>query len=70
MTLIEYVQSLRIEDAMRLLETGTTAVDEISEDVGYEDHSFFRRLFKRLTGLTPGQYRRMFQQVIDAAELV
>lgn len=55
---------------MRLLETGTTAVDEISEDVGYEDHSFFRRLFKRLTGLTPGQYRRMFQQVIDAAELV
>lgn len=68
-TLIEYVQSLRIEEAKRLLETGAIAVDEISEDVGYEDHSFFRRLFKRLTGLTPGQYRRMFQPVIDAAEL-
>jgi YesN/AraC family two-component response regulator len=36
-------------------------IDEVSEAVGYLDISFFRRLFKRLTGLTPGKYRRMFQ---------
>lgn len=60
-TLIEFLQNLRIEEAKRLLETGATPVDEISYEVGYEDASFFRRLFKRVVGLTPSQYRRMFQ---------
>ena len=62
-TLIDYLQNLRIEEAKRLLETEQTAVDEISVAVCYEDPSFFRRLFKRRTGLTPSQYRRMFQPV-------
>lgn len=59
-TLIGYVQNLRIEDAKRLLETGTLAADEIAAAVGYDNHAFFRRLFKRSTGMTPGAYRRMF----------
>jgi transcriptional regulator GlxA family with amidase domain len=65
-TLIEYLQDLRIEEAKRLLEGTATAVDEISFEVGYEDASFFRRLFKRRTSLTPGQYRRMFRAVVEA----
>jgi transcriptional regulator GlxA family with amidase domain len=65
-TLIEYLQNLRIEEAKRLLEVGQMPVDDISVEVSYEDPSFFRRLFKRLTGLTPSQYRRMFQPVTDA----
>ena len=67
-TLIEYLQNLRVEEAKRLLEAGPTAVDEISVRAGYEDPSFFRRLFKRRTGLTPSQYRRMFQPVLKASE--
>lgn len=66
-TLIEYVQNLRVEEAKRQLEAGSIAIDEISAAVGYEDSSFFRRLFKRLTGLTPSQYRRMFQPLASAA---
>ncbi len=66
-SLIEYLQNLRIEEAKRLLESGSLPVDEISAEVGYEDASFFRRLFKRLTGLSPSQYRRMFQPVIAEA---
>jgi len=67
-TLIEYLQNLRIEEAKRLLETGHLPVDEISLQVSYEDPSFFRRLFKRGTGLTPSQYRRMFQPVYSAGD--
>lgn len=60
--LIDYVQNLRIEESKRLLESSDLPVDEIGADVGYSDSSFFRRLFKRLTGLGPRQYRRMFQR--------
>jgi transcriptional regulator GlxA family with amidase domain len=68
-TLINYLQNLRIEEAKRLLESGRLPVDEISISVSYEDASFFRRLFKRRTGLTPSQYRRMFQPVTASREL-
>lgn len=67
-SLIEYLQNLRIEEARHLLEAGQMPVDDISIEVSYEDPSFFRRLFKRLTGLTPSQYRRMFQPVINATQ--
>jgi len=67
-TLIDYLQNLRIEEAKRLLESGHMPVDEISATVSYEDASFFRRLFKRRTGLTPSQYRRMFQPVLSASD--
>ena len=62
-SLIEYLQNLRIEEAKRQLESGGMPVDEISAEVGYSDTSFFRRLFKRLAGLTPSHYRRMFGQI-------
>ena len=60
-SLIEYLQSLRVEEAKRLLEGTDLPVEDISEQTGYSDTSFFRRLFKRLTGLTPSKYRQMFQ---------
>ena len=62
-TLIDYLQNLRIEEAKRLLESGRMPVEAVSVEAGYEDASFFRRLFRRRTGLTPGQYRRMFRPV-------
>jgi transcriptional regulator GlxA family with amidase domain len=42
------------------LERTDHPIDEISWAVGYEDPAFFRRLFKRITRLTPGDYRRKF----------
>ncbi len=64
-TLIEHVQNLRVEEAKRHLEMSDMAVDEISAQVGYEDPAFFRRLFKRGTGLKPNKYRRMFKPIAD-----
>jgi transcriptional regulator GlxA family with amidase domain len=57
---VQYLQRLRIEQAKKYLESSDTSVDEISWQVGYEDPAFFRRLFKRLTGMTPKDYRRKF----------
>jgi transcriptional regulator GlxA family with amidase domain len=69
-TLINYLHNLRIEEAKQLLEAGPLSFEEISADVGYENVAFLRRLFKRSTGLTPGEYRRMFSPVSRAAELL
>ena len=68
LTLIEYVQNLRVEEAKRRLESGHEPVDEISTEVGYQDSAFFRRLFKRRTGLTPSEYRRMFHPMARAVK--
>ncbi len=56
-----YVQALRIEEAKQMLETGAQAIEEVAREVGYEDLTSFRRLFARLTGMTPGDYRRNFK---------
>jgi transcriptional regulator GlxA family with amidase domain len=53
-------RQIRIEDAKRRLERTEVSVEEISWRVGYEDAAFFRRLFKRTTGLAPGAYRKRF----------
>jgi transcriptional regulator GlxA family with amidase domain len=60
MTPIEYVQTLRLEEAKQILETTDTAVEAVANEVGYEDPSYFGRLFKRTVGLTPAQYRKRF----------
>jgi transcriptional regulator GlxA family with amidase domain len=62
-TPIEHLQNVRIEHVKQLLESASLPVDEISAEAGYEDASFFRRLFRRRTELSPSQYRRMFHPI-------
>jgi transcriptional regulator GlxA family with amidase domain len=57
---MEYVHALRIEEAKQIIETDDADMDEAGYLVGYEDPTFFRRLFKRQVGLTPAAYRRKF----------
>lgn len=57
---IDYVQRVRVEEAKRRLEITAESVEEVARMVGYEDPTFFRRLFKRLVGMTPADYRRKF----------
>lgn len=64
-SLIDHVQNLRVEEAKRLLESESVSADDIAAMVGYDNSAFFRRLFRRCTGLTPSAYRRMFRAVID-----
>ena len=60
---LDYLQSLRVEEAKQMLETTDNAIDDIASLVGYDDPSSFRRLFKRTTGIPPHQYRARFKTV-------
>ena len=57
-----YIQTVRIEAARKLLEETERTVDVVMNEVGYEDGSSFRRLFRSKTGLTPTEYRRRFSR--------
>lgn len=57
-TLIQHLKRLRVEEAVRLLETTTRSYADIAASLGFADQSHFIRQFKDLTGATPGQYRR------------
>jgi len=57
---LNYLQMLRIAAARQLLEQEHTSVQEIAAQVGYDDVTFFRNVFKRHTGTPPAQYRQTF----------
>lgn len=63
MSPLEYVHTLRLEEAKQMLEAGTQPIAEIAGEVGYEDAGFFSRLFRRKVDLTPAQYRKRFGSV-------
>jgi transcriptional regulator GlxA family with amidase domain len=60
MSPLDYAHALRLEEAKQMLETTGLSVEAIANEAGYEDASFFGRLFRRKTGLTPAQYRVRF----------
>lgn len=59
---LHYLQRLRIETAKGLLSGSRKSIKTISYEVGYDDASFFARLFRQHTDLSPNQYRQQFQQ--------
>jgi len=63
---LEYVHSLRLEEAKHLLESADVSVEAVASEVGYEDPAFFGRLFRRTVNLTPAQYRRRFGALREA----
>jgi transcriptional regulator GlxA family with amidase domain len=59
-TVVEYIQRVKIEAAKTLLEKARKSVNEVMFDVGYADAKAFRDLFRKITGLTPLEYRNKF----------
>ena len=54
-----FIRRVRIEQAMRQISHSSTTLADVSVDVGFTDQSHFTRVFKRLTGMTPAQYRNL-----------
>lgn len=64
---IEYVQRVKVEAAKRSFETSRKNINEVMFDVGYTDTKTFRSTFKKITGLTPVEYRNRYikTEVVD-----
>lgn len=58
---VEYLHKVRTEKAEELLRRGDAPISEISGMVGYSDHSYFCKVFKKQTGLSPSRYRREYR---------
>lgn len=69
MTSTEYCQHLRVGRAQELLQFSSESFDRIAWEVGYSDPGALRKIFTRIVGLTPGEYRRRFSasQTKDSA---
>ncbi|MFC4714221.1 response regulator [Planococcus dechangensis] len=57
----EYLNRVRIKKSMELLENSTVSISNISGMVGYSEHSYYCKVFKRITGMSPGSYRKELQ---------
>lgn len=60
MTTTDYIQRLRVGRAREMLQATSSPIDTIAWNVGYSDTAAFRKVFVRIVGLTPGDYRRRF----------
>lgn len=61
-TPVEYIQRVKIEAAKKQLETSAKNVNEVMYDVGYMDSKSFRTVFKKITGLSPIDYRNKYNK--------
>ena len=55
---MQYVMKVRMDHARRLLVTTDLKAGQIGKEVGYEDFSYFTKVFHRMTGMTPMEYRK------------
>lgn len=65
-SVVEYIQRVKIEAAKTSLEKKRENVNEVMYKVGYTDTKAFRSTFKKITGLSPVQYRNKFYQQMSA----
>ena len=61
-SVLEYVQRVKIEAAKRQFESSRKNINEVMYDIGYTDTKAFRDLFKKITGLTPVEYRNKYNK--------
>ena len=60
-TPMQFITSIRITNAQMLLETTNYAVNEIARIVGYDNPLYFSRLFHKLKGCSPSEYRKLLK---------
>jgi transcriptional regulator GlxA family with amidase domain len=66
-TVLEYIHRVKIEAAKRSFETSLKNINDVMFDVGYTDTKAFRSIFKKITGLTPVEYRNKYNKMAVVA---
>lgn len=66
-SVLEYIQRIKIEAAKRSFETSRKNINEVMFNVGYTDTKAFRLTFKKITGLTPVEYRNKYNKIAAMA---
>lgn len=66
-SILEYITNIRIEQAKSLLAGTSYSVQKIADQVGYGNYSYFTRIFKKNTGMTPNAYRKAYQTSSDGS---
>ena len=61
-TVVEYIQRVKVEAAKKNLETGRKNINEVMYEVGYSDTKAFRIIFKKITGLSPIEYKHKYNR--------
>lgn len=61
-TVSEYIQRVKMEAAKKAFETGRKNINEIMYEVGYSDNKAFRTVFRKVTGLSPVEYRNKYNK--------
>lgn len=64
-SVLEYIQRVKVEAAKRTFETSQKNVNEVMFDVGYTDTKAFRTTFRKVTGLSPAEYRNKYNKISD-----
>ncbi len=65
-TIVEYIQRVKIEAAKKKLETSRSNINEVMYDVGYTDTKAFRTIFRKITGLSPVEYKNKYKEMAIA----
>ncbi|MFZ5351423.1 MAG: response regulator transcription factor [Bacillota bacterium] len=60
---VDYLTELRIEKSMRFLSNSKISIKEICHKIGYNDPNYYCKIFKKITGMTPTEYRSSIQNV-------
>jgi transcriptional regulator GlxA family with amidase domain len=63
-SVLEYINRVKIETAKRSFESSRKNISEVMYDVGYTDTKAFRSIFKKITGLTPVEYRNKYNKMV------
>ncbi|HHY09313.1 MAG TPA: helix-turn-helix transcriptional regulator [Firmicutes bacterium] len=63
-TFTDYVHDVRIAESKKLLEGTSLSILDIALQVGFANQNYFSRIFKKLTGITPSEFRRRIRKTV------
>ncbi len=59
LTIIEYLINERVEEAKKLIDENILSLQQISSSLGFDDYNYFSRIFKKTSGYTPSEYKKL-----------